>query len=494
MIKDSTPHEIDELLAKATHAFHKYKKYSLKQRADFMRTIAVEIDALGDELIQTAASETNLPVARLNGERTRTIFQLNSYADATEAGNWLNASIDTANAERVPPKPDTRKTAIPLGPVVVFGASNFPFAYSTAGGDTACAFGAGCPVLVKAHPAHLKTSTLMANAIFAAAKKCNMPDGIFSHIHGANFETGTYLAKHPQVKAIGFTGSFTGGKALFDLANQRTEPIPVFAEMGSVNPVFLLPEKLANETESLAKQLAASITLGMGQFCTNPGLIVAIDSNPLNKFVQYLKKEIEILVPTAMLHQGIADNYEQKLGAALSQKGVQVIGESTVKTAANQGQITLATVTAGTFLKNPLLHQEVFGPYSLLIQCINESEVLAVAKAIEGQLTTTLMATTKDVNENVELLNELQEKCGRLIFNNVPTGVEVSLSMHHGGPFPASTDSRFTAVGADGIKRFARPFCYQNCEDEFLPDELKNANPLQIFRTVNNVVTKDSIF
>jgi alpha-ketoglutaric semialdehyde dehydrogenase len=493
MIKDSTPQEINEVLAKAVDAFQEYKKYSLKQRADFMRTIAIEIDALGDELINTTASETNLPLARLNGERARTIFQLNSYADATEAGNWLNASIDTANAERVPPKPDTRKTCVPLGPVVVFGASNFPFAYSTAGGDTACAFAAGCPVIVKAHPAHLKTSILMASAIFTAAKKCNMPEGIFAHVQGAGFETGEYLAKHPKVKAIGFTGSFAGGKALFDWANQRKEPIPVFAEMGSVNPVFLLPEKLATETESLAKQLASSVTLGMGQFCTNPGLIIAIDGNPLNKFIQYLRKEIEVLVPSAMLHQGIASNYGQKLEVALCQKGVQVIGESTAKTSVGQGQITLATATADTFLKNPILHQEVFGPYSLLIQCVNEKEVIAVAKALEGQLTTTLMATAKDVKTHEELLTELQEICGRLIFNNVPTGVEVSLSMHHGGPFPASTDSRFTSVGADGIKRFARPFCYQNCDDEFLPDELKNANPLQIVRTVNNVVTKDSI-
>ncbi len=493
MLKDSTPQEIDDILVKAVDAFHKYKKYSLKQRADFMRAIAIEIDALGDELINTAATETNLPLPRLNGERARTIFQLNSYADATEAGNWLNVSIDTANAERVPPKPDTRKTCVPLGPVVVFGASNFPFAYSTAGGDTACAFGAGCPVIVKAHPAHLKTSTLMASAIFAAAKKCDMPEGIFSHIHGASFETGTYLAKHPQVKAIGFTGSFSGGKALFDLANQRKEPIPVFAEMGSVNPVFLLPEKLANESESLAKQLAGSVTLGMGQFCTNPGLIVAIDSSHLDKFIKQLKTEIDVLVPSAMLHQGIADNYGHKLATALNQPGVQMVGESSTKATENQGQITVATATADVFLKNPVLHQEVFGPYSLIIKCVDEAEIVAVANALEGQLTTTLMASNKDVKDHGELLSELQEICGRLIFNNVPTGVEVSLSMHHGGPFPASTDSRFSSVGADGIKRFARPLCYQNCEDEFLPEELKNENPLQLFRTVNNVLTKDKI-
>lgn len=493
MYKDNTTAEVAKVLEKAVQAFHQYKKYSLKQRADFMRAIAVEIEALGDELLQTANAETNLPLARLTGERARTIFQLNSYAAATEIGNWLNVSIDTAQADRTPPKPDTRKMLVPLGPVVVFGASNFPFAYSTAGGDTACALAAGCPVIVKAHPAHVKTSTLVATAIFKAAEKCNMPEGVFAHVYGAGFEVGGYLAKHEAVKAIGFTGSFTGGKALFDLANQRKTPIPVFAEMGSVNPIFLLPEKLANDTDNLAKQIAGSVTLGMGQFCTNPGLIVAIDDEPLNKFIQYLKKEIEVLTPTAMLHQGIATNYGKKLEQALCQKGVQVVGFATTKATEEQGQITVATVAATTFLSNPVLHEEVFGPYSLIIQCKDENEMLAVAKAMEGQLTTTLMATPGDIKAHQSLLNDVQEICGRLIFNNVPTGVEVALSMHHGGPYPASTDSRFTSVGADGIKRFARPLCFQNWDDEFLPAELKNANPLGIWRTIDNVLTQDKI-
>ena len=493
MYKDNTTAEIESVLEKAVQAFHQYKKYSLKQRADFMRAIAVEIEALGDGLLTTANAETNLPLPRLTGERARTIFQLNSYADACEAGNWLNASIDTASADRTPPKPDTRKMLVPLGPVVVFGASNFPFAYSTAGGDTASAFAAGCPVIVKAHPAHAKTSTLVATAITKAAQKCNMPEGVFAHVYGAGFEIGGYLAKHEAVKAIGFTGSFNGGKALFDLANQRKTPIPVFAEMGSVNPIFLLPEKLADDFEGLAKQIAGSVTLGTGQFCTNPGLIVAIDSEPLNKFIQHLKNEIEVLTPTAMLHQGIADNYSKKLDQALAQKGVQVIGEATVKATAAQGQITVATVAAETFLSNPVLHEEVFGPYSLIIQCKDEKELLAVANAMEGQLTTTLMATPGDIKSHEQLLNEVQEICGRLIFNNVPTGVEVALSMQHGGPYPASTDSRFTSVGADGIKRFARPLCYQNWDDEFLPAELQNSNPLGIFRAVNNQLTKDPI-
>lgn len=493
MYQDTSIAMLDELLASSVKAYHQYKTYSLKQRADFMRTIAKEIEALGEELIEVAMAETNLPATRLMNERGRTIFQLNSYAEAAEKGNWLEASIDTALPERTPPKPDLRKMLMPLGTVVVFGASNFPFAYSTAGGDTACAFAAGCPVMVKAHPAHAKTSTLVAKAIHEAAKKCNMPEGIFHHVYGAGFETGEYLAKHPAVKAIGFTGSFSGGKALFDWANQRKSPIPVFAEMGSVNPVFLLPEKLLTETEALAKQYAGSITLGMGQFCTNPGLLIAIDSEGLDRFVQHLRKEIKNIVPSKMLNLGISKNYNEKLAKALAQKGVQLLTQTEQVIGEGEGLISIATTTARTFLSNPVLHQEVFGPYSLIIQCQNEAEMLEIAKSLEGQLTATLMATPKDIRKHQELLDHVQEICGRFILNNVPTGVEVSLPMHHGGPFPASTDSRFTSVGADGIKRFARPISFQNWDDEFLPNELKNANPLDIWRTVNNELTRNPI-
>jgi alpha-ketoglutaric semialdehyde dehydrogenase len=493
MYKDTSTTEIDQLLTKSVAAFHHYKTSSLKQRADFMRAIAAEIEALGNELLETAMAETNLPLARLQGERARTIFQLNSYADATELGNWLEASIDTALPDRTPPKPDLRKMLIPLGTVAVFGASNFPFAYSTAGGDTACAFAAGCPVIVKAHPAHAKTSTLMASAIFKAIKKCNMPDGIFSHVYGDGFEVGEYLAKHPAIKAIGFTGSFTGGKALFDLANQRKSPIPVFAEMGSVNPIFLLPEKLANSTAVLAKQIAGSVTLGVGQFCTNPGLIIAIADSHLENFISLLNKEIDVIAPAKMLHRGIATNFNNKLDTALCQKGVQLVAQTKQQISEGEGLISIATATAQTFLANPKLHEEVFGPYSLIIQCIDENELLEVARVLEGQLTATIMGTANDIKSHKQLLDLVQDLCGRFIFNNVPTGVEVSLPMHHGGPFPASTDSRFTSVGADGIKRFARPLCYQNWDDEFLPAELKNANPLNIWRTINNMLTKDKI-
>ncbi len=493
MFKDATIDEINGSIELAWKAFHDYRKLSLKHRAAFMKAIAVEIDALGTSLIETAMKETNLPEARLMGERARTIFQLNSYADACEKADWLEARIDTAIPTKTPPKPDLRKMLVPLGPVVVFGASNFPFAYSTAGGDTACAFAAGCPVIVKAHPAHAQTSELVAGAILKAAEKCNMPKGIFTHIHSSGFEGGRALVTHTHVRAVGFTGSFIGGKALFDAANQRKEPIPVFSEMGSVNPVFLMPEKLKESAADIAKMYAGSITLSTGQFCTNPGLIIAVDGNDLNIFIDKLGEEIKNIAPGTMLHPGIAKLYNEKRISALAQKDVETVSVSSVAPKENQGTPTIATVHAHVFLDNPVLHQEIFGPYSLVIKCKDANEMLEVAKHLEGQLTSTLMATVNDVRENDELVEAVKNICGRFILNGVPTGVEVCLSMHHGGPFPATTDSRYSSVGADGIKRFARPVSFQNWANELLPDELKNENPLHIWRTVNNELTKDVI-
>jgi alpha-ketoglutaric semialdehyde dehydrogenase len=493
MFKDTAEQEIDQVLNTAWQAFHQYRKHSLKDRAQFMRSIAAELENAGDELIQTAMQETNLPEARLRGERARTMYQLISYADACERGEWLEARIDTANPTKTPPKPDIRKMLIPLGPVVVFGASNFPFAYSTAGGDTACALAAGCPVIVKAHPAHAQTSELVAQAILKAAAKCQMPNGVFAHVHGASQEVGKALVTHPHTKAVGFTGSYLGGKALFDWANQRKEPIPVFSEMGSVNPVFLLPEKLKQAAVEVAKQYAGSITLGVGQFCTNPGLIFGIDSDDLQLFIDTLGNEIKAVNPGTMLHPGIAKNYLENRNKALSQQQVQTIAESNAQPAANQGVPTIASATGEAFLNNPVLHQEVFGPYSLVIRCKDNNELLEVVRHLEGQLTATLMATDNDIVNNDELVEAVKNICGRFIVNSVPTGVEVCLSMHHGGPFPATTDSRFTSVGADGIKRFARPIAYQNWSDSLLPDELKNGNPLGIWRTVNDVLTKDKV-
>ena len=488
MFKDNTIEEIEVVMQQAWAAFHIYRKFSLKKRAEFIRAIAKELEEYGDELIQTAMQETNLSEERLKNEKARTVFQLTSYAGWCEEGVWLEARIDKANPKRNPPKPDIRKMLVPLGPVIVFGSSNFPFAYSTAGGDTACAFAAGCPVIVKAHPAHAQTSEIVAQIILHAADKCNMPKGIFAHVHGESFEVGKALVMHPHTKAVSFTGSYLGGKQLFDWGNQRKEPIPVFAEMGSINPVFLLPEKLNQSASEVAKLYAGSITLGVGQFCTNPGLIIGLEGKDLQTCINALAIEIKKTEPGTMLHTGIFKNYVENRANALSQEDVETIAVSEKEPTLNEGAPTIASATGQAFLNNPILHKEVFGPYSLVIRCKDMAEMLEVTTHLEGQLTSTLMATENDIRQNEELVEVIKNFCGRFILNGVPTGVEVCLSMQHGGPFPATTDSRFTSVGADGIKRFARPIAFQNWPNVFLPDELKNENPLKIWRTVDNIL------
>ena len=490
---DATPGEINEALHAAGIASLEYRKMSLKQRANFMRTIAQNLENANAELISTAAEETHLTPERLQSEKARTVFQLNSYAAACEKGDWMQVKIDFPDEKRIPPKPGIRKMMIPLGPVVVFGSSNFPFAYSTAGGDTACAFAAGCPVIVKAHPAHANTSQIVASLILEAVEKCNMPEGTFTHIHGASVETGKQLVLHPETKAVGFTGSFTGGKQLFDWGNQRKVPIPVFAEMGSVNPVFLLPGKLKTDSAELAAMYAGSITLGVGQFCTNPGVIIGIESDDLDKFIATLAQKIKKIAPGQMLHPGIAKGFNERKQKALSQNGVDEVAVSEIIAKENEGSPAIATTSAKNFLKNSFLHEEVFGPYSLIVQCKNNDELLAVAQALEGQLTATLMATPDDINQHSSLIEAIKNICGRLIYNGVPTGVEVCLSMQHGGPFPATTDSRFTSVGADGIIRFVRPVAFQNWPNESLPDELKDENPLKLWRTINGELTSPDL-
>ena len=489
---DATIEEINKAATQSAKAFQQYKKLDLKSRAAFLYAIAESLEQHAADLVAIANTETHLGEARLDGELKRTIFQLRSYADACADGAWLDIRIDTPDSRRTPPKPDLRKMLVPLGPVVVFGASNFPFAYSTAGGDTACALAAGCTVIIKAHPAHAGTSEAVANAVQHAAKQCGLAEGVFIHLHGASFEAGKALVQHPMIKAVGFTGSFEGGKALFDLANQRREPIPVFAEKGSVNPVFLLPEQLGQETEIIAAKYIQSITLSAGQFCTNPGILVGIKNEALDKFNQLVGEGIGQTQPAQMLHPGIAKNFHQNRKKAIAE-GAMIVGTNDVEVEDNESIPTFAEVTAEIFLNNPLLHKEIFGPYSLLVVCANATEMKKVAQAMEGQLTCTLIATEEEARSNEELLDILKEKCGRMILNGVPTGVEVALSMHHGGPFPATTDSRFTSVGADGIKRFARPVCFQNWSNELLPAELRNENPLSIWRTVNNKLTQEAV-
>lgn len=486
MFKDVSVNEIDTALRESHVAFQSYKHLPAIKRAAFLRTIAKEIDVLGQALVKTAMEETALPEARIVAERGRTTGHLNMFADYIEEGSWVEARIDTAKPDRAPvPKPDLRKMLVPLGPVVVFGAANFPLAYSTAGGDTASALAAGCTVIVKAHPAHAKTSQLVADAIDRAANANGIPKGVFQHVHGANFEVGQALVKHPLVKAVGFTGSFAGGKALFDLANQRKEPIPVFAEMSSINPVILLPEGLQKNYADTAAKLAASMTMGVGQFCTNPGLVIAIEHEGLTDFVKALAVEIIEQQPETMLHEGIAENYSQKLKQALAQKGVTIEAEAQGDTGKRQGKAIVASVTASTFMNNPLLAEEVFGPFSLLVRCADRHELHAVISKLHGQLTATLIGEETELKAYQNCFHTLVEKAGRVIINGVPTGVEVCPAMQHGGPFPSTTDSRFTAVGTDAIKRFARPIAFQNCPEVLLPEALKESNPLNIWRLYN---------
>src|SRR5688500_7493788 len=476
--EDASPKQIEDAIAKSWQAFNLYKNITLKNRADFLRAIAASLQNSSAAIIKKAMQETNLEEGRLTAEFKRTLFQLTSYAKACEEGAWLDITINTVgeqlrdnqkkagqqatnNRRLSSSKVDLRKMLIPLGPVVVFGASNFPFAYSTAGGDTACALAAGCPVIIKAHPAHAGTSEMVYEAIKEAINNCQLSEAIFQHLHGASFEVGKRLVQHPLVKAIGFTGSFEGGKALFDWANARAVPIPVFAEMGSVNPVFLLPQKLKQDTPKIASMLSESITQSVGQFCTNPGIIVGIESEALSTFLNLLGEGIKKIKPAKMLHSGIAKSFYKKRAEALQQGSVSLIAETSLAEE-NEGRPTIAGTTGAAFLSNPVQHKEIFGPYSLVVPCKEEKELLQVALQMEGQLTTTLMATDDEVKNNSQLLDVLKEICGRFILNGVPTGVEVALAMHHGGPYPATTDSRFTAVGADGIKRFARPVCYQN--------------------------------
>ncbi|MFW2374919.1 aldehyde dehydrogenase (NADP(+)) [Cellulophaga baltica] len=491
---EANQEEINEAVLLASNAFEAYKNISNEKKALFLNTIADEIVALDTALIDTYCSETGLTEGRALGERGRTVGQLRMFADLVRQGNWVDATIDTAIPDRVPmPKSDLRKMMVPLGPVVVFGASNFPLAYSTAGGDTASALASGCPVIVKSHPMHAATGELVASAINKAAEITGMPNGVFSNLNSSGIEVGVALVQHPGVKAVGFTGSIRGGSALFNLAAQREEPIPVFAEMGSINPVVILPKALAAKNEEWAKTYASSITLGSGQFCTNPGLLLGISSDSLNKFIVHLSDEIVKIAPTCMLHPNIYKAYTTNKENAETQQGVVIAASFETKVADNHAKQAVTTVDGATFLKNTSLHHEVFGPYSMVVRCENAKELEAVIAALEGQLTGTVIAEENDAENYVEIINALKNRVGRIIYNGVPTGVEVCPSMQHGGPYPASSDSRFSAVGVHAIKRWIRPFSYQDWPNALLPLELQNENPLQLSRLVNGEQTTRSI-
>ncbi|MRX42008.1 aldehyde dehydrogenase family protein [Flavobacterium sp. LC2016-23] len=491
---EATQEEIEEVVALAHHAFCSYKRCSGVEKARFLNTIADEILALGDELLVQYCSESGFPKGRAEGERGRMIGQLRSFAEMLVEGSWVQATIDTAIPERQPaPKEDLRKMLVPLGPVVVFGSSNFPFAFSTAGGDTASALAAGCPVIVKSHSMHIGTGEMVASAIIKAAQKTNMPEGVFSNLTGGGRTLGASLVKHPLVKAVGFTGSISGGRALCDLAAQRPEPIPVFAEMGSVNPVVLLPEALKQNSQKWANAYAGSITLGAGQFCTNPGLLLAVKGAALNEFAEELTKAIEKTAPSCMLHASMQADFEKGILKMESQKGVSKVAQFKEEVPPNHGRATVLKVSGEEFLKNKVLSHEVFGPFSILVACNDEAELLQIINTLEGQLTGTIIGEEKELHHHQGLIFALQNRVGRLIFNGVPTGVEVCPSMLHGGPYPASSDSRFTAVGTHAVYRWVRPLSYQNWPDDLLPAELQNENPLQIVRTKDHKLTLSKI-
>lgn len=491
----ATIDEVNRTMQLAEKAFDSYSQVSAARRADFLIAITEELLALGDQLLERANLETGLPLARLQGERTRTINQLSQFADLLREGSWVEASIDTARPDRAPvPKPDIRKMLVPIGPVIVFGSSNFPFAYSVAGVDTAPALAAGNPVIVKAHAAHPGVSDLTAQAVVRAATRTGMPDGTFSMLYDDGFEVGTALVKHPASKAVGFTGSYKGGMALYRLAQQRDEPIPVYAEMGSVNPIVVLPQYLKNNASELGKVLASSVSLGAGQFCTNPGLVFVTQSEGFEVFRDSYKAEILNTTSATMLTAGICKNYYKLRGEALEQPQVSALAVSNNHgDGKNQAESSIAMVSGKNFIANPKLHEEVFGPFSLLIVCDDTAELFEAISHLKGQLTATLMAEEPEVSAYPAIVRQLAKIAGRFIMNGVPTGVEVCPSIHHGGPFPATADPKFTSVGRNSILRFVRPQSYQNWPDALLPEELKNDNPLGIFRLVDNVQTQDAI-
>lgn len=476
--------EIWLAIEKAAAAFQVYRKKSGKQKADFLEAIAEEILAMGDGLISRCMEETGLPEARLKGERGRTVGQLKLFAGYVREGSWVEARVDTADPNRTPPKADIRSIQQALGPVGIFGASNFPLAFSVAGGDTTSALAAGCPVVFKAHPAHPGTCEMVGTAIAKAAAKTRMPEGTFSMVHGKSTAVGLAIVRHPLIKAIGFTGSYRGGKALFDVANSRPVPIPVYAEMGSTNPVFILPEAMRERKDTIAKELAASVTLGVGQFCTNPGLVFYQPDDGKN-FTESFSKNLEESAPGVMLTSYIQEAYQAGVEKLANTKGVQTLVKGKKPAEGCYAPAYLFQSTADTFLNDHSLEEEVFGPSTLAITLEHKAQLLRVAGQLGGHLTATIHATENDLREYADLIATLEQKVGRLIINGYPTGVEVTHAMVHGGPYPATTDSRSTSVGTDAIKRFSRPVCYQNFPQSLLPDELKDDNPLGIWRMVN---------
>ncbi len=493
-----TAASVDAVAQQAAQAFADYGQRSGAEKAAFLRQIATNIEGIVEDLVERMPAETALPEPRVRGEAGRTMGQLRLFADLVEEGSWVDARIETALPDRQPlPKPDVRSVRQPLGPVVVFCASNFPLAFSVAGGDTAAALASGCPVIVKAHHSHPGTAEIVGQAVMAAVESCGLPAGTFSLVYGSGREVGTALVEHPAVKAVGFTGSRAGGTALMKVAAERSEPIPVYAEMSSINPVVILPEALAQNGESLATGLHGSVTLGLGQFCTNPGLVLLPAGEAATSFAASLKEQLAGTANGNALNSGIAAAYQGTIEsvASLSDAGVTVHHTKPSDPAESKCSVgtALFEVTATTFLKTPALQHEAFGPSTTLVTYQSQDELLQVIHALEGQLTGTVHGTDQDLSIHGDVIQALQGRVGRILFGGFPTGVEVCHSMVHGGPYPSTSDGRSTSVGTMAIERFVRSVCYQSAPESILPAALQNANPLGIHRLVNGKRTTEGV-
>jgi NADP-dependent aldehyde dehydrogenase len=490
----ATAEEIDSSVRLSTAAFEKFGRTSGRERGTFLRKIAENIEAVAAEVVERAGLETALPPARLQGEVARTCGQLRLFAQVAEEGSWVNARIDRADPERKPlPKPDIRSMLRPLGPVVVFGASNFPLAFSVAGGDTASALAAGNTVIVKAHPAHPGTSELIGRAIQQAVRDCGLPEGVFSLLFDAGTRVGAELVKHPAVKAGGFTGSLRAGRALMDLAASRPEPIPFFAEMSSTNPVFILPGALRERGDAIASGLHTSFTLGAGQFCTKPGMVFLPEGSDGGKFTDKLRGLVNAPAAFHLLTGGIRSSFDAAVAKRKAEGSATLVAEGPEPAASGfTVRAELFETNTASFLKSEL-SEEIFGPTTLLVRHESRDQLLQIARSLEGHLTATIHGTDEDLRNYADLVAILENKVGRLIFNGFPTGVEVTHAMVHGGPYPSTSDGRSTSVGSQAIFRFARPVCYQGFPDGALPEELRNANPLKIWRMVDGQVSREAV-
>jgi NADP-dependent aldehyde dehydrogenase len=493
---EATPGEADRAAELAERAARDCRRVPPEEAAAFLDRISEEILAAGDELLDRAAAETALGKDRLAGERTRTLNQLRLFAALVREGSWVDARIDRPIPDRKPlPKPDLRRLLVPIGPVVVFCASNFPLAFSVAGGDTASALAAGCPVIVKSHSAHPGTAEIVGEAILRAAAATGMPDGVFSLVHGSGAVVGQRLAAHPAIRAVALTGSLKAGRALFETASRRPVPVPVYAEMGSVNPVVLLPGALRERAEAIAEGLKASATLGCGQFCTKPGLVLGLAGPDFDRFVATFAELMKRVAPASLLHRGISDGFQEGLRALASTPGVREAArfEAEPDAARLQAAACVFVTDAATFLSHPRLREEVFGPAALVVSCGTQEDLLRTVRSVEGSLTATIHGTEADLRESGDLVAALEALAGRLVFNGFPTGVEVCPSMHHGGPYPATLDAHYTSVGTAAILRFARPACWQNFPEASLPPALRNRNERHLWRQVDGKLTQEDL-